>query len=85
MFTLLMELGREAGKAIKAGVVEYNRAKGDCSQGHLAALILKETAAWKPEVKGKSILTPPLRASLANALAGLAYNIGAAESGRPVV
>lgn len=85
MFTLLMDLGKVAGQAIKAGKAEYDARKGDTTVGALAAVILRETASWKPEVKGKLILTPALRASLAGALGGLAYNIGAAESGKAVV
>lgn len=85
MFTLFMELGSVAGKAVKAGMGEYAARKGDCTQGHLAAVILKEVGDWKPVVKGKSILTPSLRADLAKALAGLAYNIGAAEAGKGLI
>lgn len=82
MFTLFMELGGRASAAIKAGKAEYDARKGDVTIGQLSTVILKATADWKPTINGKGILTPALRASLANALAGLAYNIGAAESGR---
>lgn len=82
MFTLLTGLGSAAGKAIKAGVAEYKRLNGDVSQGHLATVMLKKLSDWKPEHRGKLILTPALRAQFAQALAGLSYNIAAADAGR---
>ena len=85
MFTLLMELGKVAGKAIKAAIVEYKARGGDVTQGHLAVVILAELREWQPVHKGKAILSAPLRAQFASALAGLSYNIGAAEAGKGLV
>ncbi len=84
MFTLFMGLAKAAEKAIKAAMAEYKKMDGQVSQAYLSTIILKEIGDWKPEHKGKSILTPALRASFASALAGLAYNIAAAEAGRPL-
>ena len=85
MFTLLMDLGKVAGKAIKGGVATYKEAKGDVTPERLATVILKDVNGWEPTVNKRKILTPPLRAKLAQSLAGLAYNIGAAEAGRELV
>lgn len=82
MFTLGMELGKKAGDAIKACKAEYDNRKGAVSVGALAGIVLQSTRDWDPKIKGTSILTPALRASLANALAGLAFNISAAENGK---
>lgn len=83
--SLLFELGSVAGKAIKAGIAEYNRDPQKASTGSLAVVVLREVGDWKPTVKGKMILTGPLKSSLASALAGLAYNIAAADAGRGLV
>jgi len=83
--SLLFELGSVAGKAIKAGVAEYNRDPAKATQGALAVVVLREVGDWKPTVNGKMILTGALKSSLASALAGLAHNIAAAEAGRGLV
>ena len=85
MFTLLMDLGKYAGKAIKAGLKAYKACDGDITQARLATVALAEVKDWKPRHKGTPILTPGLRVAFAGALAGLAYNIGAAEAGRPLL
>lgn len=77
---LLFQLAGAAEKAIKAGMAAYKA--GTTSPEALAVVVLKNTNDWKPEVKGKQILTPGLRSSLAKALAGLAHNIAAAEAGK---
>lgn len=82
MFTLFMELGKNAGTAIKVGVEAYKT--GQTSEAELKKVILQSLASWKPEHKGQILLTPALRLVLAQGFAGLAHNIGAAEAGRPV-
>lgn len=83
MFTLFIQLGSTAEKAIKAGMAAYK--EGKTSPEAIAVVVAKSTGDWRPEVKGKQILTPGLRASLAKALAGLAHNIAAAEAGKELV
>lgn len=85
MNSLLFELGGVAARALKAGVKEYKRDPAGATQGSISVVVLKEVGDWKPVVNGKCILTGALRASLASALAGLAYNIAAAEAGRGLV
>jgi hypothetical protein len=84
MFTLFMGLAKAAEKSIKAAMAEYKAKDGQVNQAYLSTIILRELGDWKPEHKGKQILTPSLRASFASALAGLAYNIAAADAGRPL-
>lgn len=83
MFTLFLQLARNAETAIKAGIETYKG--GKTSPDAIAVVVLQSTSDWKPEVKGKAILTPGLRTSLAKALAGLAHNIAAAEAGKELV
>lgn len=83
MWTLFIQLGKTAEKAITAGMDAYK--KGTTSPEALAVVVLKSTSDWKPEHKGKLILTSGLRTSLAKALAGLAHNIAAAEAGKELV
>lgn len=85
MFTLLSGLGTTAGKAIKVGLAEYKRLGGNTTPGALAVVILKETSSWRPTYNDKPIMTAGLRSQLVQALAGLAYNIGAAEAGKGLV
>lgn len=82
MFTLLMDLGKNASTAIKVGVDAYKA--GQTSEAELKKVILQSLASWKPQHKGQPLLTPALRLVLAAGFAGLAHNIGAAEAGCPV-
>lgn len=81
MFTLLMELGSVAGKAIKAAKAAADR-DSSLTAADLATIVLRETKDWKPTLNGQPVLTPSLRGELARALAGLAYNLSAVEHGR---
>lgn len=83
MWTLFIQLGKTAEKAITAGITAYKA--GTTSPEAISVVVLKSTSDWKPEVKGKAILTSGLRISLAKALAGLAHNIAAAEAGKELV
>jgi len=85
MFTLLMDLGKQASKSIKAGVKAYKAANGDVSKGKLATVVLGEVRDWEPTINGQRVLTPGLRTSLAGALAHLAYNIAAADAGKELM
>lgn len=81
MWKLMLDFGKKADAAINAGMTEYDRLKGACTPEQLAAVVLRETASWKPTLSDKEVLTPGLRLSLAKALAGLAYNIAAVKAG----
>lgn len=81
MFTLLMDFGSTAQKAIKAGV-EAGKS------GHTLAEVERQietiTKTWTPTHAGKAVLTPGLRRKLTAALAELSYNVAAAEQKRPL-
>ena len=82
MLTLFIGLGRHAETAIKAAMARYKETKGDVPIEVLAGVCLKAVKEWDPEVRGRKVLTPSVRASLSRGLAALAYNIAAADAGR---
>lgn len=79
MFTLMIDLGRNAERAIKAGITVYKNGHGSASVEEIQQVILQAMRAWQPKHMGKELLTPSLRIQFAKALGGLAYNIAAAE------
>lgn len=81
MITLLMEFGTVAGKAIRVAKAAADKDSG-LTPGDLAGIFLRETRDWKPKLNGADVLTPSLRASLAQALGQLAWNLSAVEHGR---
>jgi hypothetical protein len=85
VFSLLMDLGKVAGKAIKAGVKGYEDSKGAITEGEMAALIMRECKGWDPKANNVSILTAKARTGLAKGLGVLAYNIAAANAGRGLI
>lgn len=82
MFTLFLNLAKNAEKAIKAGMKAYEDTDGDVSPDQLTRVCLKETRGWHPKVKGKPVLTPSVRALLCRGLGALAYNIAATNAGQ---
>lgn len=85
MFTLFLELGKQAGNALKAGMVAYKEAHGDISPEQLVPVMLRSVRGWDPTIKDRRVLTPSARAALAKGLAALAYNIAAADAGDKVI
>jgi hypothetical protein len=82
---LLLGFAKAAGRAVKAGLKEYERVAAggrEPSVSVLAVAILGEIKDYAPEHKGKLVLTAPLRTSLANSLAHLAFNIAAINAGK---
>jgi len=79
MFTLMLELGRNAEKAIKAGMSAYKDQGGNTTPEYLTTVVLQAMNAWTPRYKGVEVLTPSLRILFAKALGGLAFNLAAAE------
>lgn len=78
MFVLFTQLGTTASKAITAGMVAYKTSPTVSTCSAAAAGAARD---WNPAIKGKALLTPALRAKLADALGHLAYNMAAADSG----
>lgn len=81
---LFLDVGSNAGDLIKSAI-DHIKANPGATPSALAAVILTSAKTWQPSHKGKHILTPALRAKLAGALADLAYNIRAAETGKDMV
>lgn len=84
MTLLLLDFGSRASKAITAAVEAAKKDKA-ATVATLATLVAASTKGWDPKVGGRVILTPELRDLLAKALGHLAFNIAAAETGRPRV
>lgn len=80
----LPDLARTAEKAIKAGLAEAKTQRTPTPPA-ITPAVLVAVKDWRPEVRSRQIVTPSLRAMLAAALAGLAYNLWAAENGKAVV
>lgn len=88
MFTLMLTFAKTADRAITAGREEYARLSKAGSSPTIPAVqvaVLRSVADYRPEVKGRAVLTAPLRSSLTGALAHLAFNLAAAESGGALV
>lgn len=81
MFSLLINFAKTAEKAITTAVAETKKG-GNLVAAQRAAGA--SAADYNPEHKGKKILTAPLRVKLTDALGHLAYNVAAAELGRPL-
>jgi hypothetical protein len=88
MFTLMLQFAKAADKAITAGRDEYARLAKAGTPPTVPALqmaVLANVKDYKPELKGKTILTPALRSSLSGALAHLAFNLASADGGKELV
>lgn len=81
MFSLLLNFAKVADKAITAAHATVKKG-GNLAAAQTAAAA--SAADYNPEHKGKKILTAPLRVKLTDALGHLAYNVAAAELGRPL-
>ena len=88
MFTLFTGFGSNASAALKAGIAAYKAAVAAKNAPSVAGCAVAGATAvrgWEPALSGRPVLSPALRAKLADALGHLAYNIAAAEAGHSIV
>jgi hypothetical protein len=82
--TILMEFASRANAAIQAASAAYDAALHARRVPDLptcASAVSGAVGAWSPIVKGRSPITPALRAKLVDALAHLGHNLRACQSG----
>lgn len=82
--SILLDFAQKANAAITAAKAAYDAALharrmpslSECTQAVQGAV-----GAWQPIIRGRSPITPALRAKLADALAHLGHNLRACECG----
>ena len=84
MTPILLEFASHANAAIKAASAAYDAALHARRLPDLAtcaSAVSSAVGAWTPNVKGRSPITPALRAKLVDALAHLGHNLRACQCG----